>query len=45
MNPSFDPDEDGFIDRATAISLVRDPSVDTRASKEVEETVWARIDG
>ncbi|GAA6008559.1 hypothetical protein JCM11491_003348 [Sporobolomyces phaffii] len=45
MNPSFDPDEDGFIDRNTAVTLVRDPAVDTRASKEVEDTVWARIDG
>lgn len=45
MNPSFDPDEDSFIDRTTAISLVRDANVDTRASKEVEETVWARIHG
>jgi hypothetical protein len=45
MNPSFDPDEDGFIDRNTAVALVRDPSVETRAPKEVEETVWARING
>ncbi|GAA5894726.1 uncharacterized protein JCM6883_002191 [Sporobolomyces salmoneus] len=45
MNPSFDPDEDGFIDRNTAVSLVRDPTINTRAPKEVEETVWARING
>ncbi|BGP13187.1 hypothetical protein JCM10213_000233 [Rhodosporidiobolus nylandii] len=43
LNPSFDADEDAFLDRATAIELVRDENVDTRAPKEVEEAVWARI--
>ncbi|GAA5900978.1 hypothetical protein JCM5296_004944 [Sporobolomyces johnsonii] len=45
MNPSFNPDEEGFIDRTTAIALVRDDKVDTLAPKEVEAAVWARIDG
>ncbi|GAA5949376.1 hypothetical protein JCM21900_005628 [Sporobolomyces salmonicolor] len=45
MNPSFDPDEEGFIDRTTAIALVRDDEIDTLAPKEVEAAVWARIDG
>ncbi|GAA6015651.1 hypothetical protein JCM10207_008160 [Rhodosporidiobolus poonsookiae] len=45
LNPSFDPDEEGFIDRAQAIELVRDDKVDTLAPREVEEAVWARIDG
>jgi hypothetical protein len=45
MNPSFDPDEDGFIDRNTAVALVRDPKVNTLAPKDVEEIVWARING
>lgn len=45
LNPSFDPDDDSFLDRAAAIHLVRDDKVDTLAPKEVEEAVWARIDG
>ncbi|GAA5832891.1 hypothetical protein JCM3766R1_007079 [Sporobolomyces carnicolor] len=45
LNPSFDPDDDGFIDRSMAVALVRNPSVDTRAPVEVEEVVWARISG
>ncbi|GAA5828236.1 hypothetical protein JCM3770_005413, partial [Rhodotorula araucariae] len=44
LSPSFDPDDDGFLDRATAIELVRDEKVHTRAPKEVEDAVWARID-
>ncbi|GAA5826266.1 hypothetical protein JCM11251_007231 [Rhodosporidiobolus azoricus] len=45
LNPSFDADEEGFLDRATALELVRDEKVETRSSKEVEEAVWARIAG
>ncbi|BGP29278.1 hypothetical protein JCM10296v2_001016 [Rhodotorula toruloides] len=45
MNPSFDPEEEGFLDRVTALELVRDEKVETRAAKEVEEAVWARIAG
>ena len=43
--PSFNPDEDGFIDQCTAINLVRDPSVNTKAVKALEEVVFARIAG
>lgn len=43
--PSFNSDEDGFIDQQTAIGLVRNPQVDTRAAKELEEVVFARIAG
>lgn len=43
--PSFNPDEDGFIDQQTAINLVRDQNVDTRAAKELEDVVFARIAG
>ena len=42
---SFEPEEEGFLDRLTAISLVRDPAVDTLAPKELEDIVFARIDG
>ncbi|GAA5916022.1 hypothetical protein JCM8208_007488 [Rhodotorula glutinis] len=45
LNPSFDPDDDAFLDRAAAILLVRDPNVDTLAPSDVEAAVWARIDG
>ena len=45
LNPSFDPDDDAFLDRAAAIRLVRDPTVDTLAPPDVEAAVWARIDG
>ncbi|KAJ8296593.1 Protein ecdysoneless [Rhodotorula toruloides] len=45
MSPSFDPEEEGFLDRATALELVRDDNVATRAAREVEEAVWARIAG
>ncbi|BGP37130.1 hypothetical protein JCM10449v2_001034 [Rhodotorula kratochvilovae] len=45
LSPSFDADEDGFLDRAAAIELVRDDRVATFAPKEVEDAVWARIDG
>ncbi|GAA5932072.1 hypothetical protein JCM3775_004233 [Rhodotorula graminis] len=45
LNPSFDPDDDTFLDRAAAILLVRDPNVDTLAPPDVEAAVWARIDG
>ncbi|GAA6029922.1 hypothetical protein JCM8097_009170 [Rhodosporidiobolus ruineniae] len=45
LNPSFDPDEEGYLDRATALELVRDESVETRAPREVEDAVWARISG
>ncbi|BGP22074.1 SGT1 family protein [Rhodotorula toruloides] len=45
MNPSFDPEEEGFLDRATALELVRDDKMVTRAAKEVEEAVWARTAG
>ncbi|GAA5854531.1 hypothetical protein JCM9279_000833 [Rhodotorula babjevae] len=45
LNPSFDPDDDAFLDRAAAILLVRDPAVDTLAPPDVEAAVWARIDG
>jgi hypothetical protein len=38
-------DETGFIDRLTAIQLVRDDAVDTRASLDIEKTVFARISG
>lgn len=38
-------DESGFIDRATALQLVLDPSVDTRASLDIEKAVWTRIEG
>ncbi len=43
--PSFNPDEDGFIDQQTAITLVRDSTVNTRAAKDLEEVVFARIAG
>ncbi|GAA5959919.1 hypothetical protein JCM8115_004905 [Rhodotorula mucilaginosa] len=45
LNPSFDPDEDGFLDRATALDLVRNEAVDTLAPQQVQDAVWARIDG
>lgn len=45
MNPSFDPEEEGFLDRSTALELVRDEKFPTRAPKEVEEAVWERIAG
>lgn len=45
LNPSFDPDEDGFLDRATALDLVRNEAVDTLAPQPVQDAVWARIDG
>ncbi|KAK0465270.1 SGT1 protein-domain-containing protein [Desarmillaria tabescens] len=38
-----DADEDDFIDVEDALKLVRDPSVDTRASMAVENLVWDRI--
>lgn len=44
-NPSFEPEEEGFVDRSTAIALVRDPAVATLAPPELEEIVWARING
>ncbi|SGY66455.1 BQ5605_C004g02676 [Microbotryum silenes-dioicae] len=40
-----DPESQAFIDHTTAIELVQDPNVDTLAPKEVEELVWARIEG
>jgi len=45
VQPSFNPNEDGFIDQQTAINLVRDPSVSTRADKQLEKVVFARIAG
>ncbi|GAA5978983.1 hypothetical protein JCM10908_002758 [Rhodotorula pacifica] len=45
LNPSFDPDEEGFLDRATALELVRNEAVNTLAPQEVQDAVWARIDG
>ncbi|GAA5914204.1 hypothetical protein JCM6882_004750 [Rhodosporidiobolus microsporus] len=45
LNPSFDADEEGFLDRATALEVLRDESVETKASAEVEEAVWARVSG
>ncbi|EPQ60986.1 SGT1-domain-containing protein [Gloeophyllum trabeum ATCC 11539] len=40
-----DEAEDDFINPSDAVKLVRDPSVPTTASPEVEETVWKRISG
>ncbi|GJN87800.1 hypothetical protein Rhopal_000755-T1 [Rhodotorula paludigena] len=45
LNPSFDADEEGFLDRAAALELVRNDAVVTLAPKEVEAAVWARIEG
>ncbi|GAA5924061.1 uncharacterized protein JCM15063_005536 [Sporobolomyces koalae] len=45
LNPSFDPEEDGFLDRSTAVELVRDSQINTLAPEDVQEAVWARIKG
>ena len=38
-------DDSGFIDRVTAVQLVRDPEKNTRAPEDVQQAVWARIEG
>lgn len=43
-DPSFEPEEEGFLDCTTAIALVRDPSADTLAPADLQQIVWARID-
>ncbi|SCV72719.1 BQ2448_4256 [Microbotryum intermedium] len=40
-----DPEAQAFIDQITAIELVQDPNVDTFAPQEVQEVVWARMEG
>lgn len=42
---TFEPPEEGFLDRVTAIELVRDSSVLTQAPTDLESIVWSRIDG
>lgn len=42
-NPSFEPEEEGFIDRVAALELVRDSSIDTFAPSSLEAIVWERI--
>ncbi|KAI5479487.1 SGT1 family protein [Pseudohyphozyma bogoriensis] len=44
-DPSFDSEEEGYLDRSVAISLVLDQSVDTPAPKEVENVVLGRLSG
>lgn len=43
--PSFHPDEDAFIDSQSAINLVRDDSVNTRAEQALEDVIFARVAG
>lgn len=40
-----DDDEDGYIAPEDAVKLVRDNSIATFASGEVEASVWRRISG
>ncbi|GAA5860390.1 hypothetical protein JCM3774_000403 [Rhodotorula dairenensis] len=44
LDPSFDPEDEGFLDRAAALELVRNPELDTLAPQAVQDAVWARID-
>lgn len=44
LNGSSD-DSSNFISAEDAVQLVRDPSVDTLVSPNVEKFVWARIAG
>ncbi|KAM0788022.1 hypothetical protein ACM66B_006221 [Microbotryomycetes sp. NB124-2] len=41
----YDIEEDGYIDRAAAIAVVRDPQTSTVAAPEIQQAVWARTDG
>ncbi|TFK57504.1 SGT1-domain-containing protein [Heliocybe sulcata] len=40
-----DAEEEEWLNPSDAVSLVRDPAVNTTTSKEVEDTVWKRISG
>jgi len=40
-----DDDEDGYITPEDAVKLVRDDTIATFASGEVEASVWRRISG
>lgn len=42
---AFSEEEEGFIDSAAAIELVRDTAVDTLAPADLEAIVWDRIKG
>ncbi|KAK4052046.1 hypothetical protein OIV83_002340 [Microbotryomycetes sp. JL201] len=44
-NAEFDIEEDGYIDKATAIAIVRNPQYQTAAPADIQRAIWARTDG